>query len=65
MQLRLSPDEDRMLEKLAERNGLSKNQMVATLVREAASKQERRASVAAFVEQYSKDHSELLDRLAE
>lgn len=65
MQLRLSPDEDRMLNELAEEGATSKNQLIATLVREAWERKRARNYTFALLDQISEERSDLLDRLAQ
>ncbi len=64
MQLRLSPDEDRMLSELAEEESTSKNQLMASLVKEAWERKRARNYTFALLDQISDERSDLLDRLA-
>ena len=65
MQLRLRPDEDQMLQDLAAELGVSKNQAVASAVREAWEKRQSRNYTLAVLDQVSADREALLDRLAQ
>lgn len=65
MQLPLSPDEDRMLNELAEEGATSKNQLIASLVREAWERRRARNYTFTLLDQISEERSELLDRLAQ
>ena len=65
MQLRMSPEEDAMLESLAADEGKSKNQMVASLVRDRFDRMKGRTYTHSVLDSLSRDHSDLLDRLAE
>lgn len=65
MQLRLSPEEDVMLNELAEAGSTSKNQIVAALVREAWERKQSRRATFALLDEISETRSDLLDRLAQ
>lgn len=65
MQLRMKPEEDRMLEELAEELGMSKNQAVATLVREAWEARASRTFTFSVLDRVSEQRKDLLDRLAQ
>ena len=65
MQLRLRPEEDQMLEDLAAQLGVSKNQAVATAVREAWESRESRTYTHSALDEISLQRKGLLDRLAE
>ena len=64
MQLRLRPEEERMLEDLAARMGISKNQAVAVAVRETWESREAKAYTHAVLDKLSGEREELLDWLA-
>ncbi len=65
MQLRLTPDEDKMLAELAEDGSTSKNQLIASLVREAWERKKSRAFTFSLLNEISSERSDLLDRLAQ
>ena len=65
MQLRLSPEEDRMLNELAEEGATSKNQLIASLVKEAWERKRAQNFTFALLDQISEERSDLLDRLAQ
>lgn len=65
MQLRLTPDEDKMLAELAEDGSTSKNQLIASLVREAWERKKSRALTFSLLNEISSERSDLLDRLAQ
>ena len=54
-----------MLESLAADEGKSKNQMVASLVRDRFDRMKGRTYTHSVLDSLSRDHSDLLDRLAE
>lgn len=65
MQLRLQSDEDAMLDAVASDLGVSKNQAVATLVRQACEAQQSRALTNNLLDSVSAERKDLLDRLAQ
>lgn len=65
MQLRLQSDEDAMLDALASDLGVSKNQAVATLVRQAWEARQSRALTNNLLDSISAERKDLLDRLAQ
>ncbi|WP_454296644.1 hypothetical protein [Salana multivorans] len=65
MRLRLAPDEDRMLAELAEAEATSKNQLIASLVRDAWERKEARTFTFALLDGISRDRRDLLDRLSQ
>lgn len=65
MQLRLSADEDRMLSELAEDQSTSKNQLVASLVKDAWERNRARRVTFSLLDQISDERADLLDRLAQ
>lgn len=65
MQLRLQSDEDAMLEAIAANLGVSKNQAVATLVRQAWDAQQSRNLTNSLLDSISSHRKDLLDRLAQ
>lgn len=65
MQLRLQSDEDAMLDAMASDLGVSKNQAVATLVRQAWEARQSRTLTNNLLDSISAERKDLLDRLAQ
>ena len=61
--LRIRPEEDEMLSELAESLGASKDQTIATLIRDAWERNQRREFTHATLDDLSVERKDLLDRL--
>ncbi len=65
MTLRLSPEQDRILEQIAREDGVSKHQATLNLIEEAAVRRGRRARIDAIMDDVLDRDAELLRRLAQ
>lgn len=65
MTLRLSPEQDRILEQIAHEDGVSKHQATLNLIEEAAVRRGRRARIDAIMDDVLDRDAELLRRLAQ
>lgn len=63
MTLRLSPDDDRLLDELSRAEGLSKQETVARAIREAAERRAHRVDVRRLSEAGRERYADVLDRL--
>ncbi len=65
MQLRLGPEEDRMLASLAEEDAQSKTATVSSLVRAEWKRRQNRAVTRSILDDVTASRPDLLDRLAQ
>lgn len=65
MTLRLTPEDERVLARLAEAEGVSKQEATVRAIREAASRRLRRDQLAALSATARDRYADLLDRLGQ